>query len=171
MTSIPTTAADAATARRRSALPVLMAATFLIVLDFFVVNVALPSIQRELGASAGVVEWVVAGYGLGFATFLIIAGRLGDRFGRRRTFATGLTVFALTSAACGVAPSAAVLLPLVQGREQGWPAWTWGGLALGAAALAALAAHERRLARRGGAPLLEPALFAVRALRAGLAPS
>jgi predicted MFS family arabinose efflux permease len=61
-----------------------------------------------------------------------------------------------------------VLLPLVQGREQGWPAWTWASLALGVVLLAALVAHARALGRRGGAPLLDPALFADRAFRAGL---
>jgi predicted MFS family arabinose efflux permease len=62
----------------------------------------------------------------------------------------------------------AVLLPLVEGRERGWPAWSWASLALGIAILPALVAHQRRLGRRGGTPLLDPALFAVRAFRAGL---
>jgi EmrB/QacA subfamily drug resistance transporter len=96
--------------RRRSPLPVLMAATFMIVLDFFIVNVALPSIQARLHASPGATEWVVAGYGLTFAVFLITAGRLGDRYGRRRIFAAGLALFVLSSALCGLAPTAAVLV-------------------------------------------------------------
>jgi MFS family permease len=61
------------------ALPVLMAGTFLIVLDFFVVNVTIPSMQAGLHASTSAVEWIVAGYGLTFAVFLVTAGRLGDR--------------------------------------------------------------------------------------------
>ena len=62
----------------------------MVVLDFFIVNVALPSIQSRLHASSGAIEWVVAGYGLTSAVFLITAGRLGDRLGRRRVFTTGL---------------------------------------------------------------------------------
>src|ERR1051325_3846517 len=82
------------------ALPVLMAATFMIVLDFFIVNVTLPSMQAELHAGASAVEWVVAGYGLTFAVFLIGAGRLGDQIGRRRLFTIGLGLFTLASLAC-----------------------------------------------------------------------
>jgi EmrB/QacA subfamily drug resistance transporter len=99
------------------ALPVLMAGTFMIVLDFFIVNVALPSIQADLGASASAIEWVVAGYALTFATFLITGARLGDRIGRRRTFCLGLLLFTLASAICGLAPDPDVLIAarLVQG--------------------------------------------------------
>jgi EmrB/QacA subfamily drug resistance transporter len=89
----------------------------MIVLDFFIVNVALPSMQARLHASYGTVEWVVAGYGLTFSTFLITAGRLGDRIGRRRLFSIGLGVFAVASAGCGLAPDAGVLIAfrLLQG--------------------------------------------------------
>ncbi len=82
----------------------------MIVLDFFIVNVALPSLQARLHASSGAIEWVVAGYGLTFAAFLVTAGRLGDRIGRRRTFAIGLALFVVTSAACGLAPDPSVLV-------------------------------------------------------------
>ena len=95
---------------RWRALPVLMAGTFMIVLDFFIVNVALPSMQSRLHTGSGTVEWVVAGYGLTFSTFLITAGRLGDRIGRRRVFAIGMAVFTVASAACGLAPTAAFLV-------------------------------------------------------------
>lgn len=264
-------------------LPVLMAGTFLIVLDFFVVNVALPSIQAGLHASTGALEWVVAGYGLTFSAFLITSGRIGDRVGRRRAFAIGLALFALASAACGLAPSpgvlvaarlvqglagalisasvlsligvlytgfarakavsvygmvmgvaavggqllggaliqaniagegwravflinlpvaaaalaltrqlvpesraehakridvtgivlvtfalTAVLLPLIQGREQSWPPWTWLSLGLAPMVLAALAWHQGRLAAAGGEPLLDPVLFKNAVFRAGL---
>src|SRR5919199_4007911 len=88
-----------------SAMPVLMAGVFLIVLDFFVVNVALPAIQSDRGASAGAVEWVVAGYGLAFAVLIITAGRVADHAGRRRMLMIGLTGFTLASAACGLAPT------------------------------------------------------------------
>jgi EmrB/QacA subfamily drug resistance transporter len=266
-----------------AALAVVLTGTFMVVLDFFIVNVAMPAMQSDLHAGTGAIEWVVAGYGLTFATFLITAGRLGDQLGRRRMFSLGLALFTLASAACGLAPSPAVLvvarlvqglaaallspqvlsiigvvyagpdrvraisiygivlglaavggqliggvlvqadiaglgwrscflinvpiglvalavaaravpesrveganrldlvgtalitlglvdivLPLVEGRQHGWPAWTW--LCLGAApiTLGVFAVHQRRLSRRGGAPLLDPALFRERAFSAGL---
>ena len=74
-------------------LPVVLAGTFMVVLDFFIVNVALPSMQSELGASDSAIEWVIAGYALTSAIFVITAGRLGDRFGRRRVFSLGLALF------------------------------------------------------------------------------
>src|SRR3954451_11415556 len=74
------------------ALPVLVIGVCLIVLDFFIVNVALPSVQRDLHASTSALVWVVAGYALTSAVFLLAAGRIGDRIGRRRMFATGVAV-------------------------------------------------------------------------------
>src|ERR1700733_9895937 len=71
-------------------LAVILCGTFVFVLDFFIVNVALPSIQRDLAASAAAVEWVVAGYGLTTAAFLVTGGRLGDHYGRRKMFCAGL---------------------------------------------------------------------------------
>jgi MFS family permease len=93
-----------------SALPVLLAGAFMVVLDFFIVNVALPSMAADLHAADTSLEWVVAGYGLSFAAFLVLAGRLGDELGRRRVYAVGLALFVLTSAACGIAPDAATLV-------------------------------------------------------------
>jgi EmrB/QacA subfamily drug resistance transporter len=89
----------------------------MVILDFFIVNVALPSMQADLHASDGVIEWVVAGYALTSAIFLIPAGRLGDRFGRRRLFSISLAIFVLASAACGAAatPTELVVARLVQG--------------------------------------------------------
>jgi EmrB/QacA subfamily drug resistance transporter len=106
-----------AQASQWAALPVVLAGTFMVVLDFFIVNVALSSMQRELHASGGAIEWVVAGYALTSAVFLIVAARLGDQIGRRRTFSLGLALFTLSSAACGVAgnPQILVLARLVQG--------------------------------------------------------
>jgi EmrB/QacA subfamily drug resistance transporter len=282
--SSPVLERRAAALSRRSPLPVLMCGTFMIVLDFFIVNVALPSIQSRLHASSAATEWVVAGYGLTFAVFLITAGRLADRFGRRAVFCAGMALFVIASAGCGLAPSAGVLvaarlaqglggalispavlaiigvaypgparvraittygmvmglaaaggqllgglaialdpfglgwrvvflvnvpigvialafaprqitesraeravaldlpgmtlvtlaltglvLPLVEGRQLHWPAWTWASLALVPALLCLLAVRELRTARGGGAPLLDPALFRNRALAAGLA--
>jgi EmrB/QacA subfamily drug resistance transporter len=270
-------------AARWAALPVVLAGTFMVVLDFFIVNVAMPTMQADLRASAGAVEWVVAGYGLTFATLLITAGRLGDQVGRRRMFSIGLALFTIASAACGLAPTAtalvvarlaqgvaaallspqvlsiigvayagadrvralsvygivlglaavggqliggvlvqadvaglgwrscflinvpigaaalvfaprlvpesraartsrldltgtalvtaaltAVVLPLVEGRQHGWPLWTWLSLAAAPALVAAFALHQRGLSRRRGAPLLDPGLFRERAFSAGL---
>lgn len=261
----------------------LLTGTFMVVLDFFIVNVALPSMQHDLHASTGAIEWVVAGFALTSAVFLITAARLGDRIGRRRTFSIGLGVFTLASAACGAAgdptvlvaarlaqgigaalvmpnvlsiinvtysgadlPRAlgiyglvmglaaacgqligggliqadvagsgwracflinvpvgvaalataprfvsesrserrtpldllgtmlltagltAVVLPLVEGRQHGWPAWTWISFGVAPLLLLGFAAHQRRLAGRGGEPLLAPAMFRSRSFTAGL---
>jgi EmrB/QacA subfamily drug resistance transporter len=268
--------------RTWAALAVLMAGTFMIVLDFFIVNVALPSMQMDLHASTSGIEWVVAGYGLTFAACLITAGRIGDLLGRRRTFTLGLGLFTLASLACGLAPDqsvlivarllqgvaaalispnvlaiigvayqgsarvqaltvygmvmgfaaagaqliggalvqadlaglgwrtvflinlpvgvagmllapvhlpesrsagsrvdllgtllvmvglTAVLLPLVEGRQQGFPEWTWLSLGLAPLILGGFVAHQLRLSRRGGRPLLEPLLFRQRSFSAGL---
>jgi EmrB/QacA subfamily drug resistance transporter len=91
-------------------LAVMLTGTFMIVLDFFIVNVAIPSIQRQLHASAAGVEWVVTAYGLTYGVGLITGGRLGDRYGRRRMFALGLAVFTLASLACGLAANAETLI-------------------------------------------------------------
>ncbi|HEX4009628.1 MAG TPA: MFS transporter [Solirubrobacteraceae bacterium] len=96
--------------RRWAPLAVILAATFMMVLDFFIVNVALPSMQAGLHASSGAIEWVVAGYGLTTAVFLIPGARLGDRWGRRRVFTVGLALFTASSAACGLTGSAELLV-------------------------------------------------------------
>jgi EmrB/QacA subfamily drug resistance transporter len=268
----------------RFALPVLLAATSLIVIDFFIVNVAMASLQRDLHAGSTAVEWVVAGYGLTFAVLLLATGRLGDRFGRRRLFMGGIALFTAASLACGVAPDADVLvaarfvqgagaamispcvlaligvlfseagararaiaiyatvmgvaaaggqlvggvllqvnpaglgwrtvflinvpvgvtllslarrhlpesrapqaeridvvgivlatlaltalvLPLVDGREQGWPLWSYVALGLSPVLFADFVWWQRRLARDGRPPLVNPAWFAVRAFRVGI---
>ncbi|WP_037606446.1 MFS transporter [Streptacidiphilus rugosus] len=94
----------------RGLLPVVLTATFMSALDFFIVNVAIPSMQRHLGASAGAIQWIVAGFSLALAAGLITAGRIGDIVGRRRLFALGLTLFTLASAACGLAPDVGFLI-------------------------------------------------------------
>jgi EmrB/QacA subfamily drug resistance transporter len=264
-------------------LAVVLCGTFMFVLDFFILNVALPDIQRSLRASAAAIEWLVSGYALTTATLLVTGGRLGDHYGRRRWFSIGLAVFVLASALCALAPDPGVLvaarvlqgggaavmapnilailgmtytgadrvraisiygmvmglaavsgqliggvlidanvaglgwraifwinvpiglaalaatprlvkesradhagrldltgavllaagllaivLPLVDGRQQGWPAWSWACLAAGPVLLAAFAIYLRRVSRRGGQPLLDPSIFAVPAFRAGL---
>jgi EmrB/QacA subfamily drug resistance transporter len=265
---------------------VMLSGTFLVVLDFFIVNVALPSMQHELQAGTATLQLVVAGYGLATAAGLITGGRLGDMFGRRRMFMLGLLLFTLASAACGFAPNAellvaarvlqglagallqpqvlamiglayagedrarafaaygltlglgatlgqlvggllihadlaglgwrscflinvpigllalvlaprvipplansagnssskldlagmllvaagsvAVVLPLVEGRQQGWPLWSWLCLAAALPLLAAFAFQQRWLAARGGAPLVAPTLLANRRFVMGL---
>src|SRR3954453_20036204 len=104
-------------AGRWAPLPVVLAGTFMVVLDFFLVNVALPSMQSDLHAGDGAIEWVVAGYALTSAVLLITAGRLGDQFGRRKVFSVGLALFTVASLACGVAGSAEMLVAarLLQG--------------------------------------------------------
>jgi EmrB/QacA subfamily drug resistance transporter len=264
-------------------LAVVLCGTFMFVLDFFILNVALPDIQRSLRASAAAIEWLVSGYALTTATLLVTGGRLGDHYGRRRWFSIGLAVFVLASALCALAPDPGVLvaarvlqgggaavmapnilailgmtytgrdrvraisvygmvmglaavsgqliggvlidanvaglgwraifwinvpiglaalavtprlvkesradhagrldlagavllaagllaivLPLVDGRQQGWPAWSWACLAAGPVLLVAFAGYLRRVSRRGGQPLLDPSIFAVSAFRAGL---
>jgi EmrB/QacA subfamily drug resistance transporter len=271
------------TESRWLALPVVLAGVFMVVLDFFIVNVALPSMQSDLHASNTAIEWVVAGYALTSAVFVITAGRLGDRFGRRRMFSLGLAVFTVASAACGAAgtpfelvlgrllqgvggalltpnvlsiigvlysgpdrvralsvygtvmglaavggqliggaliaadpagltwrscllinvpiglaalvlaprviaesrqPRAprldkvgtllataaltAVVLPLLEGRQHGWPAWSWVSLGAAPVVTALLVIHQRRVARSGGSPLVDMALFRQRSFSAGL---
>src|SRR5207253_6571377 len=74
------------------------------------VNVALPTIDSDLHASAATLELVVAGYGVPYALLLVLGGRLGDLFGRRRLFMLGMASFTVFSLLCGVAPSAAALV-------------------------------------------------------------
>lgn len=268
----------------RLLLPVILAASFMYGFDLNVVNVALPSLQHELHASPTALELVVAGYTFTYAAGLVTGGRLGDLFGYRRMFLSGMTGFTLASVLCGLAqtpgelvaarllqglaaaamvpqvlalittvfpgeqrtralagygitaalsgvcgqvlgglllvadafgwgwrvifllnlpvgliviamaarvlpprdPSrprpgfdpvgvlavsgslALALVPLVLGRTQGWPAWTWIMLALSAPALLLSLAHEQRFARTGRTPLLDLSLFGSQSFRTGL---
>jgi EmrB/QacA subfamily drug resistance transporter len=253
------------------------------ILDFFIVNVAIPSAQRDLHASSADVQWLVAGFALAYAGGLITGGRLGDLYGRRRLFVLGLALFTLTSAACGLAPHAlflvisrvlqgasaallapqvlailgttyagsararafnlyaftmgisavmgpviggflidanlfglgwrtcflinvpvgavamlltltlvsesraagrqkldiigallitlalmALALPLIEGRQGGWPWWTWLSLGSAGPLLFGFAMHQHRLSLRGGVPLIDLALFRERAFTVGL---
>src|SRR5436305_4860903 len=90
---------------------------FMIMLDNTVVNVALPTMQRDLHVSISQLEWVVIAYALTFAALLITGGKLADLYGRRRIFVLGLIVFTLSSLACGLAPTAGFLIGarMVQG--------------------------------------------------------
>lgn len=268
---------------RWGTLLVVLSGTFMSILDFFIVNVAIPSMQHELQASNDAIQWVVAGFALTIACLVVTGGRLGDLFGPRRIYGTGLAIFTLASVACGLAPGTgfligarvaqgaaaallmpqvlviiratfsgraqirgftayglamgiaavfgqliggvlidadlvglgwracflinapigllalallrrwvpavphtgrarldllgialsstalfATVLPLVRGQATGWPAWTW--VSLGGAAIVGVEflAYERRLARRGGQPLLDLTMFRGRSLGVGL---
>jgi EmrB/QacA subfamily drug resistance transporter len=283
--SVPTSGAAPATPATPGigTLLVVLTGVFLSTLDFFIVNVAIPSIQTDLGASASAIEWVIAGFALAYGVCMITGGRLGDIFGRRRMYAIGMALFALSSLICGVAPNAAtlvtarivqgasaalmapqvlavlrtaftgkaqlrafsaygltmgiaavfgqliggllikadvfgwdwrtcflinlpialvalvlvpatvpeskapgrpkldlpgvvlitaalvaVLLPLIQGREDGWPAWTWVSFGIAVVLLAVFVGYQRALANRGGAPLVNPGMFGDRAFTVGL---
>jgi EmrB/QacA subfamily drug resistance transporter len=100
---------------------VTLVAGFMILLDVTIVAVALPSMQRELGASPAAVQWVVSGYALTFALALVPAGRLGDAIGRRRIFLGALAAFVLCSVAAGAAPTITLLViaRMVQGIAAG----------------------------------------------------
>lgn len=265
---------------------VMLSGTFMVVLDFFIVNVALPSLQHDLHASAGTLQFVVAAYGIAIAAGLVTGGRLGDIFGRRRMFMLGMLLFAIASLLCGVAPNGgllvaarvlqglaaavmqpqvlamlglvytgeqrpkafaaygltlglgaalgqlvggvlihldlaglgwrscflinlpvaagawlaaprvipslagtgrsrldlagmalvalacvAVVLPLVDGREQGWPAWSFAVLLAAPILFGLFASQQKRLAARGGDPLVAPSLLGHRRFVAGLAVS
>ena len=281
--AVPSPALAAPPAPPRGLLPVVLTATFMTALDFFIVNVAIPSMQLRLGAGAAAIQWIVAGFGLALAAGLITAGRLGDIVGRRRVFSIGLALFTLSSAACGLAPTTGVLiaaravqglsaalmgpqvlvilrtsyqgaaqakafamygltmgigavfgqligglliradlfgldwracflinlpvglatlalvprtvpesraprrprldntgvvlvgaalvalvLPLIQGRSQGWPEWTWLCLAGSAALFAGFGAHQHRLSGQDRSPLVHTGLFRERAFSVGL---
>src|SRR5947208_11420504 len=90
---------------RWMALVVLCVGMLMIVLDATVVNVALPSIQSDLGFSQSALAWVVNAYLIAFGGLLLLAGRLGDLISRRKVFLAGLAVFTLASLACGAAQS------------------------------------------------------------------
>jgi EmrB/QacA subfamily drug resistance transporter len=83
---------------------------FMIMLDNTVVNVALPTMEKDLHVTLASLEWVVIAYALTFASLLITGGKLADMYGRRRIFVVGLAIFTLSSLACGLAPSASFLI-------------------------------------------------------------
>lgn len=91
-------------------LPVILTATFMALFDFFVVNVAAPTMQRDLRASTAALQLVVGGYAFTYAALLITGGRLGDRYGYRRLFLGGMLAFVVASAACGLAQTADELI-------------------------------------------------------------
>ena len=269
--------------RRWLAAIVMITGALMDMIDVTIVNVALPSIRRDLHASATQLEWVVSGYMLAFAAALIIAGNLGDKFGRKRLFLSGAALFGLASLAAGLSGSGAELIaarvvqgaaaaamapqvlatfravfareergkafgiygamlgfasaiglvvggvlteanvfgwewrsvfyvnvpvavatliagaryvpetrdpaarrpnlpgavllagslvavvyPLLEGRQLGWPAWVWPLMAAGVAGLVVLGLFEARQSGRSTAPLLRAGLFRVPAFAAGM---
>lgn len=135
-------------------------ATFMLLLDITVVNVALPAIQRSLHSSFSELQWVVDAYTLTLAAFLLTAGVVGDMFGRRVVFATGLGVFTVASLLCGLATTSSALdlargaqgvggsimfatsLPLIagafSGKERGTAIGIYGSVIGGAVAVGPL---------------------------------
>lgn len=109
--------ANAPYAKRWLMLPVLLAAMFMAQFDLYVVNVAAPSLQRDIQAGPAALELIVAGYGFTYASGLITGGRLGDLFGSRRMFLLGTLTFSIASLLCGVAQTSGELVAarLVQG--------------------------------------------------------
>src|SRR5881275_2197618 len=96
--------------RRWASLIVVCLAQLMIVLDVTIVNVALPSIQHDLGFSQSGLTWVVNAFLVTFGSLLLLAGRLGDLVGRKRVFQAGLVTFTLASLLCGIAPTDAALI-------------------------------------------------------------
>ncbi|WP_079173036.1 MFS transporter [Streptomyces monashensis] len=265
------------------ALLVVLAGLFIANVDFFIVNVAIPSLQRNMHATSAEIQLVAATFNIGLSAMLITGGRLGDLYGRRKVFSIGLALFTLSSLACGIAPNmaelivaravqgasaalvipqvlgilttaytgkarvaafnaygitmgasavfgqliggllikadifgwdwrtiflinapigavvllltpkkvpesraegrtgldwtgvilvtaglSAIVVPLVQGREQGWPTWTWECLIAAVPLLAAFWWTQRRKAARDKSPLVHPSLFEDRAFGVGV---
>jgi MFS family permease len=96
--------------RRWAALVILLVGAFLPPLDFFIVNVALPSIREDFQASVSTMQLIISGYATSYAVMLITGGRLGDLYGRRNVFLSGMVGFAAASALCGLAWSPSVLI-------------------------------------------------------------
>jgi EmrB/QacA subfamily drug resistance transporter len=98
-------------------LALILVASFMVVLDFTIVNIALPSMERDFGVGTSVVQWVVTGYAIAFSGLLILGGRAADMLGRRRIFIVGLVVFSLASLAGGLAGDPVLLVAsrIVQG--------------------------------------------------------
>src|SRR5437667_72711 len=140
------------------ALGIVLAAQLVVVLDFSIVNVALPALSSELGVSADAAQWVVTAYALAFGGLLVLGGRAADFFGRRRVLTVGLVGFAVASAAALL-----VLAPSI-GASDGWMSAQFAGCLLGSAlSLALFVRHEQRDRQ----PLVPLGIFRSRVLVAG----
>jgi len=146
--------------RKRWTLLAVCVATFMLLIDVTIVNVALPQIQRDLDAGLSSLQWVVDAYALTLASFLLVFGSLGDRLGRRRVFTLGLATFTLASFLCGLAGDPTILdlarglqgagaaamfataLALIaqefEGRERARAVGIWGATVGGAVAIGPL---------------------------------
>lgn len=133
---------------------IILSGQLLTIMDIFIINVSIPSIQRDLHASNGEMQMMIASYLIGFASFLITGGRLGDVYGRKKIFMTGLVFFMLSSVACGLSSDAVILvifrfiqgisaalmspqvLSMIQvlftGHEERTKAMSWYGITIGA---------------------------------------
>lgn len=96
--------------RRWLAMPVILTAAFLSVLDFFIVNISIAEIRKGIGASYADIEFVITAYGISYAVFMITGGRLGDLYGRKKMFIAGMAGFTAASALCGLAQNAGMLI-------------------------------------------------------------
>src|ERR1700722_17350091 len=105
-----TSAAHGAAAHRYVVLGTACLSLLLVTMDVTIVNVALPAIRKDLGATVSGLQWSVDGYTVVVACFLMFAGSLGDRHGRRRTFQTGLALFSAGSLLCSLAPTTGALV-------------------------------------------------------------
>lgn len=136
--------------RSTTILLVVLAAQAMAIIDLSIVNVAAPTIHADLHTSGAGLQMVVAGYVITYAMSLITGARLGDRLGHAAVFRAAVL---------------ALVVPLVLGHEEGWPAWCWASLATGVVLFAIFAAVERR---RTSVPALTRALTRGRpAARAG----
>ncbi|MGW6940666.1 MFS transporter [Streptomyces xanthophaeus] len=112
-----TSSSSTADRRRWLALAIVMTAAFMDLVDVTIVNIAIPSMRENLGASTSAIQWITAGYALAFAAGLITGGRLGDIYGRKRLFLVGIAGFTAASLLCGIAadPGMLVAARLLQG--------------------------------------------------------
>ncbi|MBW5254206.1 MFS transporter [Streptomyces sp. P01-B04] len=108
--AVPTASPDASDRRRWFALAIVMTAAFMDLVDVTIVNIAIPSIKADTGASFSSIQWITAGYALAFAAGLITGGRLGDIYGRKRLFLIGIGGFTVASALCGFAANPEMLV-------------------------------------------------------------
>src|SRR6185437_1228244 len=99
-------------------------------LDGTVVNVALPDLGRDLNSSTAALQWVLNGYQVSLASLILLGGSLGDRYGRRRVFVTGVGIFTAASLLCAIAPSAELLIAARIGQGIGGALLTPGSLAM-----------------------------------------
>jgi MFS family permease len=105
------------TPRLRAILAVVLVADILDLMDSTITNIAAPSIARDLGGGESLIKWLGAGYALAIGVLLVVGGRLGDRYGKRRIFLIGITGFTIASALCGLSVDPAMIIVgrLVQG--------------------------------------------------------